>query len=65
MFQLEEFRIIMVDVDAMLADSSMAYELKECNTIAAKGAVTLIVRYFVEQGDKQKDLFERVNKYDW
>lgn len=55
----------LVDVDAMLSDPSMAYELKESNTTAAKEAITLFVKYFVEPGDKQMELYERINIFEW
>lgn len=58
-------RYLLVDIDAMLSDSSMAYELKESNTIAAKEAITLFVQYFVKSSDRQKELFEMIEKYEW
>ncbi len=58
-------RYCLVGIDAMLSDPSMAYELKESNTIAAKEAITLFVQYFVKPGDRQKELFDLIDKYDW
>lgn len=58
-------RYQLVDIDAMLSDPSMAYGLKESNTIAAKDAITLFVRYFVKPSDRQKELFEMIEKYEW
>lgn len=58
-------RYLLVDVDAMQSDSSMAYELMYSNTIEAKEAITLFVRYFVKPGDRQKELFEMIDKYEW
>lgn len=58
-------RYLLVDVDAMQSDPSMAYQLKESNTIAAKEAITLFVRYFVKPSDRQKELFEMIEKYEW
>lgn len=58
-------RYLLVDVDAMLSDPSMAYQLKENNTISAKEAITLFVRYFVKPGNRQKDLFLQIDKYEW
>lgn len=55
----------LVDIDGMQSNPSMAYELRNVNTLAAKEAITFFVKYFVKPGDSQKALLDRIEKYDW
>lgn len=54
-----------VDVDSMLCEPTKAYQLRDNNIISAKEALTLFIKYFVKQSDRQKELLSLVMKYDW
>lgn len=55
----------LVDIDAMLHDDYSRYKLREPNTIAAKEAIWLFVKHFVENDAVQQKLYQQINNYDW
>lgn len=55
----------LVDLDSMLHDDYSRYKLRESNTIAAKEAIWLFVKHFVENDAVQQILYQQINNYDW
>ena len=55
----------LVDLDSMLHDDYSRYKLRESNTIAAKEAIWLFVKHFVENDAVQQKLYQQINNYDW
>lgn len=55
----------LVDLDSMLHDDYSRYKLRESNTIAAKEAIWLFVKHFVENDAVQQNLYQQINNYDW
>lgn len=55
----------LVDLDSMLQDDYSRYKLRESNTIAAKEAIWLFVKHFVENDAVQQKLYQQINNYDW
>ena len=55
----------LVDIDVMLQDDSCRHKLYESNVIAAKEALTLFIKYFVETEDVKKKLMKQVEEFEW
>ena len=55
----------LVDIDAMLHDDYSRYKLREPNTIAAKEAIGLFVKYFIETDEVKQILYQQIKDFQW
>lgn len=55
----------LVDLDSMLHDDYSRYKLRESNTIAAKEAIGLFVKYFVETDEVKQILYQQIKDFQW
>lgn len=55
----------LVDIDAMLQDDYSRHKLYDANVCAAKEALSLFIRYFVEPDDVKQKLYQQMNDFQW
>ena len=55
----------LVDLDSMLHDDYSRYKLREPNTIAAKEAIDLFIKYFVETDAVKQILYQQIKDFQW
>lgn len=54
-----------VDIDGMLQDNGSRWQLYDRNVEEAKHAITLFVKYFVEQEEVRKKLYQQIKDFAW
>lgn len=54
-----------VDIDGMLHDNGSRFRLYDNNVAEAKHAITLFVKYFVEQEEVRKKLYQQIKDFAW
>ena len=55
----------LVDIDAMLWDHSYCGQLYQTNAIAAKEAITLFVKLFIETDSVKQKLLKQIESFNW